>query len=252
MKRFFNTKIITPFAAVLLAICCIVCTAAICLWPDAAPQEQAQTAEQLYQAAVLDAVTVEDGEILPLVSITAESDMVTWKDGKVLLSTVNRHPERYIDGKTITLPGEVWTVTDRELSAWYAKNREGVTDWTMRLKQLVGVPPGGEYTHVTAMWVLPEDIIRPAYSTDITTEDMPTALEPDTTDEYRAWFDGNIIWSYFDSAYPWTRLGYTYDWADNGTEYGLTEFLVRPGAQVTVEYTDPIDEFIERLEQSGA
>ena len=40
---------------------------------------------------------------------------------------------------------------------------------------------------------------------------MPTALEEDTSDEYRAWFNGNIICSYFDNAYPWTRLGCTYD-----------------------------------------
>ncbi|MBR4798868.1 MAG: hypothetical protein IK047_01255, partial [Clostridia bacterium] len=57
--------------------------------------------------------------------------------------------------------------------------------------------------------------------------------------------DGNIIWSYFDSAFPWTRLGYTYDWADNGTEYGLSEFLVFSGAKAKVEYTYSVDEFEE-------
>lgn len=249
MKKFFCQKVITPFAALLLSICCIAGTAAICLLPNAVLQKQ--TEEQLYQAAVQDAITVEDGEILPLVAITAESDMVTWQDGRVLLSTVNRHPDRYIDGETITLLGEVWTVTEKELSAWYAENSDGVTDWTMRLKQLVGVPPDGTYTHVTAMWVSPDDLLRPAYNTDITSTDMPLALGEDITDEYRDWFEGNIIWSYFDSDYPWTRIGYTYDWADNGAEYGLTEFLVLPGAEVTVEYTDTIDEFIERLEKSA-
>lgn len=44
----------------------------------------------------------------------------------------------------------------------------------------------------------------------------------------------NIIWSYFDSAYPWTRSDHTCDWSYNGIEYGLTEFLARPGAEVTV------------------
>ena len=63
--------------------------------------------------------------------------------------------------------------------------------------------------------------------------------------KYKAWFDDNIIWSYFDSAYPWTRLGYTYDWADNGTEYGLSEFLVFSGARAKVEYTLSVDAFIE-------
>ena len=62
---------------------------------------------------------------------------------------------------------------------------------------------------------------------------------------YKDWFDDNIIGSYFDSAYPWTRLGYTYDWANNGTEYGLSEFLIFSGAEVTIEYTYSIDQFIE-------
>lgn len=248
MKRFFHQKMITPFLALLLAVCCIAGTTAV----NRRPVSQVRTDGELYQAAVLDSVTIEDGEILPLVTITAESDLVTWRDGKVLLSTINHYPERYIEGSTLTLPGEVWTVTDKELLAWYDEHHKGVSDWTLRLKQLVGVPPDGEYTHVSAFWVSPEDVRRPAYSTDITSTDMPVALPPDTPDEYREWFDGNIIWSYFDSAYPWTRLGYTYDWAEGSGEYGLTEFWVRPGAEVTVEYTDTIEEFIGRLEQAAS
>ncbi|MEG0378395.1 MAG: hypothetical protein RR614_07940, partial [Eubacterium sp.] len=128
---------------------------------------------------------------------------------------------------------------------------KGVTDWTLRLKQLVGVPPDKEYTHVSAMWVSPEDVLRPAYKTDIKTDTMQTTLPEETPEAYKEWFEDNIMWSYFDSAYPWTRLGYTYDWAPGSDEYGLTEFWVRPGATVTVEFTDTIDEFIKRLEQEA-
>lgn len=39
--------------------------------------------------------------------------------------------------------------------------------------------------------------------------------------------------------------------APDSGEYGLTEFLVRPGARAEVEYTDTIEAFIDRLEQSG-
>ena len=53
--------------------------------------------------------------------------------------------------------------------------------------------------------------------------------------------------SYFYGSYPWTRLGYTYDWADNGTEYGLTEFIVNSGAEVEVEFTQNMDEFLDQL-----
>lgn len=245
MKRFFHKRVLTPFAAVLLAVVCIAGTAAVCLF---SPQP-AQTDEQLYRAAVLDSMTIEDGEVLPLVTITPESDKVTWRDGKVLMITINRHPERYRAGKSLALPGEVWTFTDREMTAWFAAHKTGVKDWTRRLKQLVGVPPDGVYTHVTAMWVLPEDIWRPAYSNNITSPTMPVTLPENIDEAYTTWFNNNIIWSYFTSAYPWTRLGYTYDWAENSGEYGLTEFLIRPGAKVDVVYTESIAAFISRLEQ---
>lgn len=204
--------------------------------------------EQIYEAAVADAVTAEEDELFPLVTLTGDGGKVSIQDGKVLLLTVNDSPDLYQAGITLTLPGEVWTFTDREIAEWYPDHKAGVTDWALRLEQLVGVPPDADYTHVTAMWVSPEDVIRPAYVTDVTDSGMTIALPEDTSEEYREWFNGNIIWSYFDSAYPWTRMGYTYDWAPDSGKYGLTEFLVRPGAEAKIEYTDSIDAFIERLE----
>ena len=59
-------------------------------------------------------------------------------------------------------------------------------------------------------------------------------ISDDVNEEYKAWFDANIISSYFDGKYPWTRLGYTYDWADNGQEYGLSEFINQKDSDVTV------------------
>ena len=69
-------------------------------------------------------------------------------------------------------------------------------------------------------------------------------------EEFKAWFDDNILWSYFYGEYPWTRLGYTYDWADNGTEYGMTEFIVESGAEVKVEFTETTEEFLNRIKNS--
>ena len=100
------------------------------------------------------------------------------------------------------------------------------------------------------MPVLPLDadlLYHPANVTDPTASMATTYQE--SGDEafdtmYKEWFDSNIMWSYFDDAYPWTRLGYTYDWADNGTEYGLSEFLIFKGAEVTVAATYSLDEYV--------
>ena len=77
---------------------------------------------------------------------------------------------------------------------------------------------------------------------------MASKYQPTGNEEFdkkfKEWFDSNIVWSYFDSAFPWTRLGYTYDWADNGTKYGLSEFLIFSGEKAKVEYTYSVDDFI--------
>lgn len=82
------------------------------------------------------------------------------------------------------------------------------------------------------MWVKLEDIFRPAYVSDIKETEMADSFSDDVSEDYKEWFDANIISSYFEGQYPWTRLGYTYDWAmDNGEEYGLSEFVVRKNSR---------------------
>ncbi|GHU35392.1 hypothetical protein FACS1894105_04040 [Clostridia bacterium] len=207
--------------------------------------------EQLYDNAVRDAVFADDGEILPLVSLTTDDPLTTWNDkGQVLLLTFHKYPESYIAGTDYTTQyGEVWTFTDKEIAKWYEENKTGVTDWTTRFKQVVGVPNDREYTHFSAMWTNPEDVKRPAYETDVTKQLTEPKLPEDVDSEFKAWFEGNIIWSYFDSWYPWTRLGYTYDWGKPDKEYGLSEFLIRKDATVMVEFTKTTDEFLAWLNE---
>lgn len=210
--------------------------------------------EEMYQEAVKDAVFADEDEILPLVTIDKDSDMVTWNEegDKILLLSWHKYPDSYPDGaEVVTEWGEVWTYTDKEMIAWYQKNKDDVSDMTLRMEQLIGLPADKGYTHFAALWVDPSDVVRPAYVTDITKQMTNINSEKEPSNEfeewYADWFDNNIVWSYFDNAYPWTRLGYTYDWADNGQEYGLSEFLILPDSAVTVEFTLTNEEFIEWL-----
>ncbi len=208
------------------------------------------SAQELYRRAVVDAMTIEPDEILPLVAIAEDAPLCSWKDGKTLLLTWHRYPDSYIPGQEFTLSyGAVWTFTDKEILKRFREEKQrGVTDWDTRFRQLIGVPPGREYTHFTAMWTRPEDILRPGYAwrleQTVGADNFPE--KPDAG--YKTWFDGNIIWSYFDSAYPWTRLGYTYDWGGGESEYGLSEFLIRKDAVVDVEFTLATEEFIRWLD----
>lgn len=217
------------------------------------PKTIEKTTEELYAEAVKDAMTVESDEIQPLVSLEKGDPCAVYdNEGRVLMLTFHKYPDSYPDGKDVKLEwGEVWTFTSGELAEWYKENKDGVTDWPSRLRQLIGLAPDNEATHFTAMWVNPKDMVRPANVQDTGKVNMTASLAENTDESFKEWFDGNIVWSYFDSAYPWTRLGYTYDWADNGKEYGLSEFLVAKDSEVEVAYTVTTEKMLSMLEDGS-
>ena len=257
MKNFLTQKVFSPIAAILLVITSIGGTIGVSTLWDSSPAIQnsasvmQKSPEYLYTQAVKDAVTIEPEEILPVLKLTKDNNLVTFNDkNEVLLVTWHKHPESYLAGQQVTLKyGEVWTFTDKEIASWYKKNKKGVTDWDLRFKQLIGLPTNSKYTHFTAMWVPLDKIKRPAYSSDISDEVTTVKFDENADKDFIQWFDSNIISSYFEGAYPWTRLGYTYDWADNGTEYGLSEFLVKKDTTATVEFTYSTQDFIKWLDE---
>lgn len=212
---------------------------------------QSQDLQALYTSAVKDAAFAEPEEIMPLVSLTKEDPLVTWDESgeRVLLCTWHNYPESYPVGEKVTLEwGDIWAFTPGELTQKYKTESNQVSDWDLRLNQLIGFAPDSEHSTFTTFWVNPSDICRPACQPDPTNGEMQTQLDQDAVEEsYADWFDENILNSYFYDAYPWTRLGYTYDWADNGSEYGLSEFLIRQGAEIEVVDTKATEEFLTQM-----
>jgi hypothetical protein len=255
MKEFLMRKRIN---VALMIIIIIISCAATYFVTDAltsgAEKGSVQTTEALYESAVMDAIRIEEDEIYPLVCIDGTDELVRWNEAadKVLLVSWHRYPDSYIAGESLVLEwGEVWTFTDLEIKQWYQNTAadEGVEDWTLRLKQLIGLPSEKEYTHFTGFWVAPDDILRPAYSTDISVSVMTDQFDEEYDEAYKEWFDGNIVYSYFERQYPWTRLGYTYDWAESSDDYGLTEFIISDGSSVEIEFTYSTEEFLDFLAQ---
>ena len=215
---------------------------------------ESETDQQtLFDDAVEDAMIIDKDEILPVVSLEEGQPYAVYdQDGRILLYTFHKYPDSYPDGADVKLEwGNVWTFTGGELEEWYQKNKEGVTDWQARIKELIGLRPDNESEYFTAMWVKPEDVFRPAYVSDIGTTEMTDAFSDEVDEDYKEWFDSNIISSYFDGKYPWTRLGYTYDWADNGSEYGLSEFIIKKDSDVKVAYTVELKEMLSKLDNDS-
>ena len=237
MKKIF-TLTITVFLIVGLVLALVAC---------GETSDRQKTDDELYEAAVKDAVFIDADEVLPLVNVTKTDENVAWDGDRVLVAFMHKYPDSYPTGETIALQwGNVWCVSAKEMQKWVQNNAD-VTDWTKRLHQVLGMPTSKNYTTITALWVDADLLYRPANVTDPTAP-MASTYQATGDEEfdatYKAWFDSNIVWSYFDSAYPWTRLGYTYDWADNGVEYGLSEFLIFSGASATVAYTYDVASYV--------
>ena len=210
----------------------------------------APTTEELWAAAMQDAVFSEDEELAQLVTLTPEDPHVIWDERgeRVLLLTWHDYDAACEPGDPMPADaGDIWATSLGEMTAWYAEHREGVEDWTLRFAQLLGVHADEGYTRFTGFWVSPEDVIRPAYLTDVTGQ-MENGYDRLQAGPYKDWFDQNILWSYFASDYPWTRLGYTYDWSGGTSEYGLTEFLVSDSSRTEIAFTCTTDEFVLWLE----
>ncbi|MGN0108036.1 MAG: DUF3089 domain-containing protein, partial [Hominilimicola sp.] len=92
-----------------------------------------------------------------------------------------------------------------------------------------------------------DDLYRPSADRRIDTTAASLDFPKNTDAEYIEWFNSYMTSSYYPHKYPWTRLGYTYDWADNGTEYGLSEYVLKNGSMVAVEKTYTNEEFFEYI-----
>lgn len=215
---------------------------------DENDSEKADSSKDLYARAVEDSVFAEESEIQKLVSLTKDDELVSWDEqGRVMLCTWHNYPDSYPEGEKVKIAwGPVWAFTDLEIAS-HADELKESEDAQMRLKQLISFAPDSEHTTFTGFWVDPANVRRPAYQSDPTDGSMKTAFEENVDEEFKSWFDENILWSYFYGSYPWTRLGYTYDWADNGSEYGMTEFIVEDGAEVEVAFTETTQEFLDRM-----
>lgn len=209
--------------------------------------ESVPSDEELWAEAMTDAVFSEDSEVMELVCLTQQDPQVIWDEegARVLLVTWHGYEEPCEPGDSLA-HRDIWATSLGEMTDWYQENRDGVTDWNLRFAQLLGMPDNGSCTRFSAFWISPSEVIRPAYVTDVTAQ-MKNEYGQITDPAYRAWFEDNILYSYFESEYPWTRLGYTYDWS-GGSEYGLTEFLIADGGDTEIEFTYSTEDFVAWLD----
>lgn len=204
-----------------------------------------------YEQAVVDALSAEEREIRPLVSLTKEDGRVTYDDqtDRVLLVFRTNQPDAFQKDTQATLEDYTYAYADLELGTWGAANKDVLKNSKeARLVQLFGLPAGSPGTNFVVAWVTPERVLRPAYQPDAQQDKMALAFEETVDQGFVSWFDTQIATNYLTTPRPWTRLGYTYDWGKAGDDhYGVTEFVIPAGTKVTVKDVLTNEEVITRL-----
>jgi hypothetical protein len=197
------------------------------------------TLDELYEAAILDAVVADSSEICStLVAIIPSNTSLTWRgtgdSARVLVETWTKYISSYPVGDTVDLVwGETWVTVPYEFKQW-CKAHHPDPDSALRIAQLLGLPANKGYTHFAELWVRPGDLFRPAPDCESTDNTAGLSLPADADSSYVSWYEGNILYSYFPLRFPWTRLGYTYDWGNPQSEVGLSEFVIRANSRVIV------------------
>ncbi|UCD80041.1 MAG: hypothetical protein JSW26_00990 [Desulfobacterales bacterium] len=219
--------------------------------------------KKAYANAVSDAEFAEPEEISKnLTAIVAYNKNLQWKGpaGKshVLVATwTDYRGYLEIEGQDYTTPEgmDIWVTAVPELRNFCQAQHLSSERLILRLKQLLGLPPGSRKIWFVELWVDPADLFRPSPDPEITDHEaeleFPVSSKFVTvSDEHVQWFNGmkKKSYKYSNDGYPWTRLGYTYDWGNSESEIGLSEFVIKGGANVIIEKAYIVEEYCSRPE----
>jgi hypothetical protein len=204
------------------------------------------TLEELYQDAIADAKDADPDEIVDtLVAIDAgNTSLIRDVDDRVLMVTWTSYPGYdELIGQDTELAVEVWVTAGREMQDFCRATGLQGAELSLRLEQLIGLPPDNGKNRVVELWVPDAAMFRPSPDPEITDSVAELDFPLDVPDAHRDWINALQASSYGPDGYPWTRLGYTYDWNPYSSEVGLSEFVITPGSTVGVESVSSTDEY---------
>ena len=206
--------------------------------------------EQMYEQAVDDAVVAKPSEIYSGLTPIVETNLnLSWRgesgNKSVLVVVWTKYDSSYPVGETVnTTWGDTWVTVAPEIKTFFKNHVDPNSNLTLRVKQLLGLPPNSSNLYFVEFWVNPQSLFRPTPDNEINDTVAQLTFPASATAAYKEWFNGNIIYSYFPPRYPWTRLGYTYDWSASGVHVGLSEFVLAQYSTVTVESVTPTLDYL--------
>jgi len=159
------------------------------------------------------------------------------------------------------VPEDVWVSAEGEGQTICKKWELTGDDLKMRLNQLIGLRPEDKESHFVTMEVNVENLFRPAVDPNITTfypcgntigldcgELFPYNVPIDHRNRITSWLNNTSGVGPRADGYPWTGLGYTYDWnPENPTNYGISEYIIKEGSEVTIVDVATDDDYCNSL-----
>jgi hypothetical protein len=157
------------------------------------------------------------------------------------------------EGETMVSSRDVFVTVVPELRE-FCQDDGPFLDEALRIEQLLGLAPNdgkdsrGNDREFVELWVDPQYMFRPSPDPEIS--DREAELDFPWSGRFVAVSDDHIQWfrafksiSYEETGLPWTRLGYTYDWGNPSSDMGLSEFVIKAGANVEVFSITPTGEY---------
>ena len=199
----------------------------------------------MYGKAVKDAEITSQEEISGnLTAITASNNNLIWDKpdtdhSRVMVVTWTGDFYNDKVGKSIKIDRFVWVTVAPELRNFCTNYQTEYPNLTIRLMQLLGLPPDTVKSRFVEILVYPYDLFRPSPDPEITDHEAELSFPESTflnvSDEYKKWFNEQKAGLYGQDGYPWTRLGYTYDWGNPDSEVGLSEFVIENGSIIEIK-----------------
>jgi hypothetical protein len=214
----------------------------------------------LYRQAIKDAAVYNRNKVLPLRLLQPEA-------GQVKVVTFTSYA--YKVGPYHVPAGRfIWVTPDGEVQASCRQfNLQGAA-LTLRLAQLIGLPPNTQNTQLVVFSVPVERIFRPTPDPNPMTiypcaptemSQCGNVLPAHVPAEHTVFFVNQTLSAYKigqteqENGYPWTHLGYTYNWTPYAaSKYGASEYVIKPDSDVTVVSVTPSDQYCAPLPAAPA
>ena len=135
--------------------------------------------------------------------------------------------------------GFVWVTAAPQLEI-FCKEIKDKKNLKLNLEKFLGLLPYSDKGEVVIMWVRPNDLIRPCYSTKIYTSNCPLVPDPKLDPKFKTWLDETWKNSYdnIGKRYPFTKRGFAYYWGNPNTQVGGSEYIIERNSHVFIEASD--------------